>query len=297
MVLLIIGFTASIQDTHRFRTNTENHQVTIAQSTVGVLGGDTTSYIIESAVSGAVLRDATGYNNGNASQLTVSYSPQYNSQAVQSFTSSNSAFEIDSSGNITLDIDISGSSTGSGDTISSDITFRDQFDNIGSGSLTVNVFANQAPSATFSDVGGNLTASVSSKTNLVNVSISDTESDTPFSASLSGTAGSLKLVPQNVNSSSYQIQNVNEVSLVKEHTIIMFKFLIILVKHKIITKEVSNVAPVPVIVYGYGWDVGSATNLSTASLHWVIQADDVGIVKWFPFDNFPKTVRLVDIKY
>ena len=52
---------------------------------------------------------------------------------------------IDNSGNLTLGVHISGSSTGSGDTISSTITFRDQFDNIGSGSITVNVFKNQAP--------------------------------------------------------------------------------------------------------------------------------------------------------
>ena len=273
------GFTASIQDTHRFRTNTENHQVTIAQSTVGVLGGDTTSYIIESAVSGAVLRDATGYNNGNASQLTVSYSPSYNSQAVQSFTSSNSAFEIDSSGNITLDIDISGSSTGSGDTISSDITFRDQFDNIGSGSLTVNVFANQAPSATFSDVTANHTASVAINTNLVNVTISDTESDTPFSASLSGTgATSLKLVPQNVNSSSYQIQNVNEVSSGP----VTYNYNVQISDNFGKTQDYNGrsivIAAEPVIVYGYGWDGGSAISQAAAIASLGdTGADEVGI--------------------
>jgi len=78
------------------------------------------------------LRDATGFGAGNASQLTVSYSPNYGSAIVQSFTSSNAAIAVDNSGNLTLAVNISGSATGSGDTINTDITFRDQYDNVGS---------------------------------------------------------------------------------------------------------------------------------------------------------------------
>ena len=86
--------TASIKDSHGFRTGTTKHSVTIAQAPIGTLGGDTTSYIIESALSGSVIRDVTGFGGGNPSQLTVSYSPQYNSAAVQSFTSSNSNIKL-----------------------------------------------------------------------------------------------------------------------------------------------------------------------------------------------------------
>ena len=93
--------------------------------------------------SGSVVRDTTGFNGGSPSQLTVSYSPQYNS--ISSIIYIIKCIAIDNSGNLTLGVHISGSSTGSGDTISSTITFRDQFDNIGSGSITVNVFKNQAP--------------------------------------------------------------------------------------------------------------------------------------------------------
>ena len=135
------GFTASIQDTHRFRTNTEDHEITIAQAGIGTLTGDTTSYIIASAVSGAKLQDASGEGNGNDSDLNVSYSPNYNSQVVQSFTSSNSAIAVDNNGGLSLAVDMSTTTSGSGDTITTDITFRDQYDNIGSGSVTVNVFA------------------------------------------------------------------------------------------------------------------------------------------------------------
>jgi len=136
--------TSSIQDTHGFRTNTEEHTFTIAQSGIGTLTGDTTSFIISTAVSGANLQDATGEGNGNASDLNVSYSPNYNSQAVQSFTSSNAAITVDNSGGLSLAVDMSTTTSGSGDTITTDITFRDQYDNIGSGSVTVNVFASDA---------------------------------------------------------------------------------------------------------------------------------------------------------
>ena len=45
-------------------------------------------------------------------------------------------------------VNVSGSPSSSGDTFTSNITFRDQFDNIGSGSITVNVTLNQPPTAT-----------------------------------------------------------------------------------------------------------------------------------------------------
>jgi len=200
-------YTGSIADEHGFETTTFQNEFTINQAPIGSLTGNTTSHIIESAISGAVLRSLTGYNAGVAADLGVSYSPQYNSAAVQSFTSSNAAIAVNNSGNLTLAVNLSGSATSSGDTISSDITFRDQYDNVGSGSITVNVFGNSAPTATFANQTANLTASVSSGDYLVGVTISDTESDTPFSMSISGLSGSsFTAVPQNSNSSSYQIQ-------------------------------------------------------------------------------------------
>ena len=255
--------TASIKDNHGFRTGTTKHSVTIAQSPIGTLGGDTTSYIIESAVSGSVIRDATGFGNGNASQLTVSYSPQYNSAAVQSFTSSNAAIGINNSGNLTMKVHVSGSSTGSGDAITSTITYRDQFDNIGSGSVTVNVFANQAPTATFSEVGANMTASVAASTNLTTIAITDTESDTPFSASLGGTnAGNLKLVPQNANSSSYQLQSAGIISSGVTYNYsasVHDNF----GKSTSYNKSITILDPVAK-TYVYGWDGGSAASEATA---------------------------------
>ena len=133
--------TTTTKATNRYRTKNADNESLHAQAGIGTLTGDTTSYIIASAVSGAKLQDASGEGNGNDSDLNVSYSPNYNSQVVQSFTSSNSAIAVDNNGGLSLAVDMSTTTSGSGDTITTDITFRDQYDNIGSGSVTVNVFA------------------------------------------------------------------------------------------------------------------------------------------------------------
>ena len=183
------SYQASLQDVHGFNTRYLSSNVVISQAGVGTLGGDTTSYIIESALSGSVLRDVTGYNAGNPSQLTVSYSPNYGSQVVQSYTSTNPDIVVDNSGYLTLAVDLSGSTTQSGDTLSTDITFQDQYGNVGSGSVTVNVFANNAPTITFVASSNYDDATATSGSDAGTITISDTESNTPFQVSLGGTDG------------------------------------------------------------------------------------------------------------
>jgi hypothetical protein len=194
------------------KSTTESRTLEVAQADTGTLNGDTTSYIIESANNGATIRDVSGFGGGNASQVSVSYSPNHGSQALASFTSSNPAVLIDSSGNLTMGLALRGSSTGSGDTIVSNITFTDQYSNVGNSNVTINVFANNHPSASISDISGDLNINeATSGTDLVNVTITDTESDTPFSASLSGThASSFQLQYNNSNSSSIDIQAASD---------------------------------------------------------------------------------------
>jgi hypothetical protein len=196
----------------KFTTYSRTLEVT--QADVGTLNGDTTSYIIESANNGATIRDASGFGGGNASQVSVSYSPNHGSQVLSSFTSSNPAVLIDSSGNLTMGLALRGSTTGSGDSIVSNITFTDQYSNVGNSNVTINVFANNHPSASISDISGDLNINeATSGTDLVNVTITDTESDTPFSASLSGThASSFQLQYNNSNSSSIDIQAASDLS-------------------------------------------------------------------------------------
>ena len=183
------AYTASIQDEHGFSTRTVSNTFTIVQASTGSLGGDTAIYIIESAESGSVFRDQTGFNQGSPAQLTVSYgSPNYGSAVVQSFTSSMSSISVDNSGNLTLNVDLSGSVTQSGDTFTSTITFRDQYDNIGSGVVTATVFGNSSPSANFTDNGFNSDQAISGS-DIGTLTVTDTESNSPFSVTLAGTDG------------------------------------------------------------------------------------------------------------
>ena len=92
-----------------------------------------------------MIRESSNGRTGNQLQLTVSYSPSYGSPSVASFTSSlDETIAINSSGQLSLLVDLSGSATSSGDTITPTITFQDQYGNLGSGSITINVAANQA---------------------------------------------------------------------------------------------------------------------------------------------------------
>ena len=153
--------------------------MTIAAAPIGSASNNGSFFIIESAVSGAnIVVNADG-RTGTQGDLDITYSPQYNSAAVQSFTSSNSAIAIDSSGGLTLNSNLSGSSTSSGDTISSTITYQDQFSNVGSSSISVNVTENTAPDIIFSNTSGNLNTNLArSGSTLTTISFSDTESDT-----------------------------------------------------------------------------------------------------------------------
>ena len=199
------AFVSSIKDVHGFNTTTEVHSFTINQAVNGTLTGDTTVYIVESALNGAVYRDATGYNNGNPAQISVNYSPNYGSQ-TPTFTSSNPAIVVDTNGYLTLGLDLSGSITQSGDSYSSDITWTDQYGNSGTGPVQAIVFGNQSPSVTYTVQSFNSSEAISGS-NIGTVTITDTESNSPFTLTLGGTSGSLfNAVPQNAASSSWFIQ-------------------------------------------------------------------------------------------
>ena len=185
----VYGFTASLADVHSFSTALSASEFTIAAADDGALTGDTAIYIIESATSGDVFRDATGFGSGNAAQVGVSYSPAYAGATVQSFTSSNAAIVIDGSGNLTAGVTLSGSTTQSGDTFSSTITFRDQYDNIGSGSVTATVFGNQSPVANFTRTNLFESNNATSGSQAGTLTVTDTENNTPFTFTVAGVNG------------------------------------------------------------------------------------------------------------
>ena len=204
--------TCSVEDVHGFRTNTETHTFSISQADNGTLNGDTSIYIIESAVIGDSFRDATGFNNGNLANISVLYSPNYGSQ-VATISSSNPTIVVDGSGNLTLGVDLSGSVTQSGDSFTSLISWEDQYGNQDSASITATIFGNQSPSVTFTD--NELTdVTAISGSNIGSLSITDIESNSPFGVTIGGTAGGIfNIIPQNNISSSWTIQPTGSLSI------------------------------------------------------------------------------------
>lgn len=208
------SYTMTIKDEYGDDTFSGTNTITVAASTLGNLSANGSFYIIESALSGASIVTNTNGRTGTQGQLSVNYTPNYNGQSVQSWTSSNTDINIDSNGRLSLASNISGSGTVNGDTISSAITWTDQYNNIGNSNITIAVTENQPPTATFNYQSGNYnTNSATTGTNLITVNISDTESDTPYLLELSGTnASSFTAVSMNGNNSQYQIRAANNLS-------------------------------------------------------------------------------------
>jgi hypothetical protein len=171
-------FTASIADSYGNIT-TDSHSITIAQAGDGTLSENGTFYVIESATTGDNIVLGTNGRTGTQGDLGVSYSPQYNSAAVASFTSSNEYIGVNSSGNLTVSSSISGSGNTDGDTITSNITWQDQFGNAGGPtSITVNITENFAPTATDSPETNNLNTNLGvDGALLATLTWSDTEGD------------------------------------------------------------------------------------------------------------------------
>ena len=174
-------FTASIEDVHGFRTETTQSIYDIAQAPIGTLGTNGTFFIIESAVRGDIVRTSSDGRTGGAAFVNVTYSPNFNSAAVQNFKSSNDMISINDAGRLEVGVtDVSGSAFNfdNGNPITADITFRDQYDNIGSGSISVNVAINNAPQPSFNDNSVNLNTNLGRSGSLIStVSFTDAEND------------------------------------------------------------------------------------------------------------------------
>jgi len=169
---------ASIKDEHGFRTGEKNTSFTIAQAPTGSLSENGTFYVIESATTGDNIVLGTNGRTGTQGDLGVSYSPQYNSAAVASFTSSNEYIGVNSSGNLTVSSSISGSVNIYPGTITSDITWRDQYDNVGGPqTITVNLAINNAPSAAELTSTNRNTNQATNGNLLSTIKWTDTESD------------------------------------------------------------------------------------------------------------------------
>ena len=213
------GYTASIFNDKGFRAGELKDEFTIAQAPVGSLTTNGTFYIIESALNGVnIVTDPNG-RTGTQGDLGVTYSPTYNSAAVSSFASSNAAIAVASNGNLTAGENISGSSNTYPGTITSNITWQDQYGNAGGPTaITVNIAENALPTATLNlGVTSLLTASLAvSGSVIASLTGSDSQGfENITSASLSGTgANSFNLVDKTGASINrkYEIQPLSDLS-------------------------------------------------------------------------------------
>ena len=146
-----------------------------------------TFYIIESALNNDFIFTNSNGRTGTQGEVSVSYSPNYGSQSATNFASSNALIAIDSSnGKIKAGGNISGSGNTNGDTITSTISWNDQYGNNGNDTITVNVAQNKLTNCKF-----NFNFKLEYKTKqlarqkIVNLVVSDTESDSIPNSGLS----------------------------------------------------------------------------------------------------------------
>jgi hypothetical protein len=176
---------ASVKDIHGFRVGSSSMSFTIAQANSGSITSSL-AYVIESAVSGAAIFTNTNGRTGTTSSISIAFNPNYNSQVVASYTSSNPLIQVKSFTNNVARLTISGSGvSGSGylnsGSISSSISYVDQYGNVGSGWVYVTVTKNYAPDITFTNqpstvLNTNIARSASNPT-LCAITFNDRESD------------------------------------------------------------------------------------------------------------------------
>ena len=196
---LINEYQYRVQVVDNFNANSNVAIITIpiTDDTAPSLTTNGTFYIVESAVSGSLIRTNSNGFSGTQGDM--------NSNQTVSWSSSNNRVAINSNGNLSIGQDVSGSYT-SGQTFTSTITATNTFGTTNTSTITLNVVANGAPSISYSNASLNTDTAISGAV-ISNVTISDQETDVPYQFSLSGTdSGKFNVVPQNANSSSWQIQ-------------------------------------------------------------------------------------------
>ena len=167
----------------------------------------------------------------------------------------------------------------SGGTVSTTIHWTDQYGNSDSSAIAINVTANQAPTvASFTDVTANWTASNAQGTDLVTFSISDVESNEPYTVTLSGAQSSeLQVNYLNAASSSVAIEAASSTTEgTKNYNVrITDKF----GKLTDYTGRTISIAAQPFSVYGYGidWAANPSSQAQFIATAGDSGADEVGI--------------------
>ena len=189
-------YTVRIRDSYNTASNEAIITIPISDDTPPTVSDNwSTPYVIESAVSGASV-----YVNSNGRSGTIA-AFSANQSVNWTMNSGSGVFDIDSSGRLSIKTNLSGSTTSSGDLLSGSTIATNTFGTTKETPFTASVAANQAPSISFTNQSAKFETNLAlNGVCMVSMSVSDDESDTPFSASLSGS--DLELVYSNANSSS-----------------------------------------------------------------------------------------------
>jgi len=154
-------------------------------------------YVIESATTGNQIKTNSNGFSGTQARVT--------SNEGVTWSTNSSLIQVSSTGYLSMNTDVSGSYT-AGQTFQADITASNSFGTTNDTLVTFTVTENQAPVLTLTDLGLNSDTAISGA-NIASVSITDQETDTPYTVSLSGTdAGIFNLVSNNAATSSLNIQ-------------------------------------------------------------------------------------------
>ena len=190
-------YTVRIRDSYNTASNEAIITIPITDDTPPTVSDNwSTPYVIESAVSGASV-----YVNSNGRSGTIA-AFSANQSVTWTMNSGSGVFDINSSnGRLSIKTNLSGSTTSSGDLLSGSAIATNTFGTTKETAFTASVAANQAPSISFTDQSAKFETDLAlNGVTMVSMSVSDDESDTPFSASLSGS--DVELVYSNANSSS-----------------------------------------------------------------------------------------------
>ena len=195
-------YTVRIRDSYNTASNEATITIPITDDTPPSISDNWSGgpYIIESAEDGDSLRVSTNGRSGTIAAFSA------NQTVTFSMNSGSGVFDVNSSnGRLTIKTDLSGSVTSSGDSVSGSVIATNTFGTTAEENFTASVAANQVPSIAFTDQSAKFETNLAlNGVTMVSMSVSDDESDTPFSASLSGS--DLQLVYSNANSSSIGLE-------------------------------------------------------------------------------------------
>jgi trimeric autotransporter adhesin len=163
-------------------------------------------YISETVTSGSTMLASTNGYSG----VQADYEAD---QTVTWTVSPSDIFSIDSNGSLTVAANMSGSYSG-GSTIVGAVTASNTFGTPTIETFTLNVIANNAPSVTLNLSSSVVESSATTGDHLGVLTLSDVESNSPFSVTLSGAnAASFTLDPQNEASSSWHIDAASDLAI------------------------------------------------------------------------------------